>query len=295
MPFEIKITELGPMIFTDDELKDEKKIDETLAEMDAVTLRALIRNKSHNVDNQMQRYFLSAERTEIVLPNTTKTLRFALTAWEKRGYETDKEDIEYGYHALRRADEFSRNPVYHEIPPDEPFKKSEVKALEKAIFGRKSVRRFSDKDVPDDLLNKVLEAGFWAPCACSVQGCRFIVVKDPETKKIILQPWAAPVLVIGCMDDRCYKLIEGAELPNSPILDLALAFGNMHLMAHALGLGMTIGTFVGEIAALSRALEVPDYIKPLSYFNLGWPTDNPTRVPRMELEGYVSREKWTGE
>jgi nitroreductase len=294
MAFNIKITAQGPVLFTDEELEDVKAVEEILNEMDPVILRALIRNKAHNLDNQMQRYFLNPERTTIVMANTRKTLRFALNAWEKRGYDTGKADVTYAYDSLRRGEEFDGSPVYNEIPPYEPFNGSDLKAVERVIFDRRSVRRFSDKDVPDDILNKVLEAGTWAPNACSVQGPRFIVIKNPETKKLTIQPWAAPVMVIGCVDERPYEIIEGAELPYAPIIDLAAAIQNMHLMAQALGLGMTIGTFIGEINLFRQALEIPDYIKPTSYFVLGWPVDYPTRVPRMELEEFVSREKWEG-
>jgi len=55
MAFKVKITAQGPVIFTDEELEDGKVVEETLKEMDSVTLRALIRNKAHNLDNQMQR------------------------------------------------------------------------------------------------------------------------------------------------------------------------------------------------------------------------------------------------
>ena len=295
MAFNIKITAQGPVLFTDEELEDVKAVEETLKEMNSVTLRALIRNKAHNLDNQMQRYFLNPERTSIVMANTRKTLRFALDAWEKRGYGTNKADVDYAYDSLRRGEEFDGSPVYQLSTPHEPFNENDLKAVERAIFDRRSVRRFSDKDVPDHILDKVLEAGTWAPNACSVQGPRFIVVRNPETKKLTIQPWAAPVLVVGCVDERPYEIIEGAELPYAPIIDLATAIQNMHLMAQALGLGMTIGTFIGEIDLFRQALEIPDYIKPTSYFVLGWPLDKPTRVPRMELEEFVSREKWGGE
>jgi nitroreductase len=295
MAFNIKITAQGPVLFTDEELEDRTAVEEILKKMDSVTLRALIRNKAHNLDNQMQRYILNPERTKIVMANTRKTLRFALDAWEKRGHDMDKADINYAYDSLRRGEEFDGSPIYHESPPHEPFNESDLKAVERVIFERRSVRRFSDKDVPDEILDKVLEAGTWAPNACSVQGPRFIVVKNPETMKLTIQPWSAPILVVGCVDERPYKLIEGAELPYGPIIDLAAAIENMHLMAQALGLGMTIGTFIGEIDLFRRALETPDYINPTSYFVLGWPVDKPTRVPRMELKGFVSREKWEGE
>jgi nitroreductase len=48
---------------------------------------------------------------------------------------------------------------------------------------RRSIRRYKDKDVPDELLEKIMEAGRWAPSGDNGQAWRFIVVKDPETKQ----------------------------------------------------------------------------------------------------------------
>ncbi len=288
------VTKIEPGRFKDEDLKDVKKVEETLMEMDHVSLRALIRQSAHRIDNGTQRYIISPEETKVRLSNARNTLRFALSAWEKRGYESNKADINYAYEALRRGDEFEKTPVYHDSPPHAPFSEGDLKAVEKAMFERRSVRRFSDRDVPDDLLNKVLGAATWAPCACSLQGCRFIVIKKPESKKLISQPWAAPVIIIAGMDERPYQFIADAEVPYNPYLDLGAAIQNMHLMAHALGLAMALGTYTGEIDLLKRELKIPDYIKIITYFVLGWPADKPTTVPRMELKEFVSREMWSG-
>ncbi|MGD9034607.1 MAG: nitroreductase family protein, partial [Desulfobacteraceae bacterium] len=48
---------------------------------------------------------------------------------------------------------------------------------------RRSIRRYKQKDVPDDLLHKIMEAGRWSPSGDNAQPWRFIVVRDPEVKK----------------------------------------------------------------------------------------------------------------
>ena len=50
---------------------------------------------------------------------------------------------------------------------------------------RRSIRRYQDRDVPDELLEKVMEAGRWAPSGDNGQPWRFIVVRDLETKKAL--------------------------------------------------------------------------------------------------------------
>ncbi|MDO8970881.1 MAG: nitroreductase family protein, partial [Saprospiraceae bacterium] len=66
--------------------------------------------------------------------------------------------------------------------------------LGEAILGRRSVRRYTDEAVPHRVLEKIMEAGRWAPTACNVQGFRFIVIDDPQIFERIIQGGAAGFL-----------------------------------------------------------------------------------------------------
>lgn len=54
-----------------------------------------------------------------------------------------------------------------------------------AIINRKSVRKYSDKPISDEVLNKILEAGRLAPSWVNVQPWKFIVVKNQEVKDLL--------------------------------------------------------------------------------------------------------------
>ncbi len=56
-----------------------------------------------------------------------------------------------------------------------------------AIQNRKSVRKYSDKVIADDLLSKILEAGRLAPSWCNSQPWKFIVVKSQATKNLLAE------------------------------------------------------------------------------------------------------------
>ena len=51
------------------------------------------------------------------------------------------------------------------------------------IKQRRSIRRYKPDDVPDELLNKIMEAGRWSPSGDNAQPWRFIVIRDREIKK----------------------------------------------------------------------------------------------------------------
>ena len=47
-----------------------------------------------------------------------------------------------------------------------------------AIKGRRTIRHFTEKPVPEDIFKKIIDAARWAPSACNRQGWRFIVIKN---------------------------------------------------------------------------------------------------------------------
>ena len=53
------------------------------------------------------------------------------------------------------------------------------------IVSRKSIRRYKPDPVPDEMLDKVLEAARWAPTGENYQPWRFIVVRDQATRNRI--------------------------------------------------------------------------------------------------------------
>ncbi|MEI9479353.1 MAG: nitroreductase family protein [Deltaproteobacteria bacterium] len=53
------------------------------------------------------------------------------------------------------------------------------------LTSRKSIRRYKPDPIPDETLDKILEAARWAPTGENYQPWRLIVIRDPETKKKI--------------------------------------------------------------------------------------------------------------
>ena len=51
------------------------------------------------------------------------------------------------------------------------------------ILGRRIIRRYEDKEIPPDVLDKIVEAGRQSPFAVNKQPYRFVIVTDSEIKK----------------------------------------------------------------------------------------------------------------
>ena len=76
------------------------------------------------------------------------------------------------------------------------------------IEKRQSVRKYSTKDIPNEVLKKILKAGYLAPSWMDSQPWKFILVKNQETKKLLSelashQPHVASAnAVIVCVADK---------------------------------------------------------------------------------------------
>ena len=112
-----------------------------------------------------------------------------------------------------------------------------------AIKGRRSIRNYKDDPVPKELIEKILEAGRWAPSGSNIQPWEFIVIDDAKILDMIrkVSPGyfgRAPLAILVCSNrERALKL--GGSLGRSylAIADCAMAVQNMLLAAYALGLG----------------------------------------------------------
>jgi len=162
--------------------------------------------------------------------------------------------------------------------------------LFEAIKGRRSIRRFQEKDVPYELVMKLIDAARWAPSAGNVQPWEFVVVRDPGLKKALARAALnqmfiaqAPVVIVVCADEIRSGSVYG---PRGATLyciqDTAAATQNMLLAAHALGLGACwVGAFNEE--EVRRVLGIPPGVRPVAIVPIGYPAESPSPPRRREL------------
>jgi len=159
------------------------------------------------------------------------------------------------------------------------------------IRERRSVRFWDDRPVPRTMLEEMVQAGQWAPCACNLQTLRVLIVEEPEGADAELfkgEVSGAPAYLIVCQDRRAYEFYNTSVPEHNRGLDCGAAMQNMLLMAHALGLGAVWLTFVGEQRQAIRVrYRIPDYIDLMSYIAVGWPAVHPLPPGRMELQAVL--------
>jgi len=169
--------------------------------------------------------------------------------------------------------------------------------LYKAIYQRKSVRSYLDKDVPEPILTKILEAARMAPSASNRQEWRFVVVRDPKQREQLADAAygqqfvaQAPVVIVCCAETT--EHVMSCQQLCYPI-DVAISVDHITLCATAEGLGCCwIGAF--DPQRVQHILDILPEIKVVTLLPLGYPQD-PSQVSknRLPLEKIVLYETWS--
>jgi len=126
------------------------------------------------------------------------------------------------------------------------------------IKQRRSIRDYEDRPVPEEKLNRILEAARLSPSARNSQDRKFIVIREKEQRRKLAQSAGhqphvakAPVLIAAVGTKPEYHMPNG--VPAYPV-DLAIALDHMTLVAVEEGLGTCwIGGFSQEIAQALNA------------------------------------------
>jgi nitroreductase len=172
--------------------------------------------------------------------------------------------------------------------------------FDQIVTKRKMIRHFQqDRQVPDNIIMKLIKNAHRAPSAGHTQVQEFIIVKDHVTKKKLRKAAVdqeyveqAPILIIVCSNtsrsvDRYgtrgkefYSIIDGA-------------FASMLILLSTVNEGIG-ACFVGAFQdnKVSEILNLPRYIRPIGIICIGYPAEKPERLERINLNMLVHYEKY---
>jgi len=170
---------------------------------------------------------------------------------------------------------------------------------------RRSIRNYSDQEIPEDVLLKIIEAVQWTQSWANTQCWEIIAVKDPEIKNQLQEavPKAnpgcksivnAPVVLALCGKlgtSGYYKDLVTTKFGDWFMFDLGLAAQSLCLAAHAQGLGtVVLGLFDHEKA--KSVLNVPDGIDLVSLIPIGYPTKVPKAPKRKDIKDFLHHNSY---
>jgi nitroreductase len=163
-----------------------------------------------------------------------------------------------------------------------------------SIKGRRSIRDFQEREVPEQAVEALIDALLWAPSAGNLQSRKFYFVFNRETKKKIAKAAfgqdfisRATLVVVACTDRRISARYGDRGVNLYSIQDAAASVMNMMLAAHELGLGTVwVGAF-NEFDVF-EVLDLPENIRPVAIIPVGYPTRTPPAPPRVRREEAVT-------
>lgn len=175
------------------------------------------------------------------------------------------------------------------------------------IETRRSIRSYTDKPVPDDLILELLKAARLAPSGHNTQPWQFIIIKSPEMRKKIAaadhnQKWMekAPVH-IACIGDIRSRVPEDVPMSideNSPqeevkqiIRDTAAAIENILIEAESHGLS-TCWTGWYTQAEMRPILGIPEDKYLVGIVAVGYLDKPVSRAPKKDLNAILHYEQW---
>jgi nitroreductase len=160
------------------------------------------------------------------------------------------------------------------------------------VLSRRSIRRYEKKEIPKEILNKILEAGRQAPSAANRQPVHFIVITNENLKKELSKGrynkfiQDAPLTIIGCAN-------RGPILTRKwSIVDTTIALQNMVIAAWTMGIGSCwIGDFKEK--QVKELLKIPNMWKIVALITFGYPAEQPNSRKKKPMTEIVSFNNFT--
>ena len=179
-----------------------------------------------------------------------------------------------------------------------------------SIQNRTSIRKYSSREVSDELLNRLLEEAERTPTMGNLQLYSVVITRSEEGKKALApahfnQPMVtgAPVVLTICADYRRTTLWAENRKAH-PGYDNILSFMNAATdallftqtfcnLAEEEGLGTCfLGTTVYMPKMIIDTLKLPKLVMPVATITLGWPDEQPALSERLPLRSIIHQEAY---
>lgn len=263
--------------------------DEEFLTMDEDEFRARVRERCHHT-LEIQMYH-AQHRDKTLAPTQADFAKRLLGLWEKRGLSKDLPEYKYVSFLISAADKLASG---EHVDLSEYKTTPVTKEMEDNFFTilkeRRSVREFTDEEVPDELIDKVLDAGLWAAHGCNVQSIKYVVVREKNEPGLFKgsDVPGGPVHLVICQDMRCYRANNFTPRRNQ-LLDAGAAGQNIVLAAHAVGLEGVWLTFPNEefCDRLREKFKLPEYIRLVTYVDVGFGAQTPHPPLRWDVKDTV--------
>lgn len=175
---------------------------------------------------------------------------------------------------------------------------------------RRTIRRYSDREVSENLLEEIIEKASHAPTTGNMQLYSVIITRDPDRRKALApahfsQPAAtgAPVLITFCADfnrfchwcdisdaDHGYDNFQSFM---TAVIDTVILTQQFVTIAEQQGLGCCyLGTTTYNAPQIARELQLPERVIPVCTISVGWPADESAVSDRLPVSAIIHHETY---
>lgn len=173
------------------------------------------------------------------------------------------------------------------------------------IKGRRSIRRYQDKEIPEGDLQRILESIQWSPSWANTQCWEVVVVKDKAMKQRLNEALPttnpasrglpeAPVVLALCgklQSSGYYKGQAATKFGDWFLFDLGIATQSLCLTAHSLGLGTVVVGLLDHERA-KKVLGVGAGYELVALIPVGYPAKDSPAPKRREISEFLHHEKF---
>ena len=164
------------------------------------------------------------------------------------------------------------------------------------IKNRRSVRNFTNEEIPGSVVEALIDALRWVPSAGNLQSRKFYFVFNEDVRKKLAQTGLkqdfvsfiahAPLVIVACADHQIASRYGERGIHLYCIQDTAASVQNLLLAAHELGLGAClVGAFKEE--KVREILNLPDNLIPVAIVPVGYPARIPNAPDRVSRQSAV--------
>ena len=149
------------------------------------------------------------------------------------------------------------------------------------MLKRRSVRKYTDEEIPNEKMNKILQAGLLAPTSRNLKPCNFLIIENKEVLKKISESKAHGAAFLKDAN-KAIAVIGNIKVADTWIEDSSIALTYMHLMATDLGIGscwvqIHLRSRDGEDSEsiVREILKIDDHYRIVGILALGVPENMP--------------------
>lgn len=262
--------------------------DEEYLNLDEVEFRARFRERVHHT-LEIQTY-AAANGDETLKETQNDVAKKFIRLWEERNISKDLPEYVYAKKLIGFSERIIKGEKL-DLSEFEPYKLTggDVDTFFKVVYERRSIRHFTDKRVSEELVDKILDSGLWAAHSCNLQSIKYLVVREETTPGLFKgsDVPGGPVHLVVLQDERVYRANPLNPVRNR-LIDAGAAAQNIVLATHTLGLGGVWLTFNDTmIERINKFFNLPEYIKIVTYVDIGYPNQTPYAPQRKTLDEAV--------